>query len=65
MSTDADKLTHDLLIHDTSLVATMDQERREIRNGWITVKNGVISAIGTATDKPPAKVGQIRRNQLT
>lgn len=53
MSIDADKLKPDLLIHDTSLVATMDKDRREIRGGWIAIRNGVISAMGASTDQPP------------
>jgi cytosine/adenosine deaminase-related metal-dependent hydrolase len=39
-------MTTDLLIADADLIATVDDERREIRGGWIAVERGLISAIG-------------------
>jgi len=29
------------------LLATLDDDRRELRNGWVAISNGVVSAIGT------------------
>ena len=36
----------DLLIEDAWLVATMDDERRELTGGWVAVNNGLIAALG-------------------
>ncbi len=43
----------DLLIRNALLVATVDQDRREIPGGWVAIAAGLIRAIGTATDTPP------------
>ena len=44
----------DLLVHDAALVATCDDQHREISGGWVAVTGGFISAIGGAADPPPA-----------
>lgn len=41
-----------LLIRDAALVATFDEERREIANGSVLVKDGRILAVGHAKDVP-------------
>ncbi|NBX12245.1 MAG: 8-oxoguanine deaminase [Acidimicrobiia bacterium] len=41
----------DLVVHSARILATVDDNRREIRNGWVTVSNGFVSAIGSGT--PP------------
>ena len=46
-------MSADLVIADAALVATVDAERREIRNGWIAVENGLITEIGGAGDERP------------
>ncbi|MBA3339090.1 MAG: 8-oxoguanine deaminase [Geodermatophilaceae bacterium] len=43
----------DLLVHGAGLLATVDDERREIPNGWIAITDGVISALGGAQDRRP------------
>jgi cytosine/adenosine deaminase-related metal-dependent hydrolase len=45
----------DLLLTDAELVATVDDDRREIAGGWVAVTDGVITALGGSGDpKPPA-----------
>ena len=39
-------MSADLIIADAAVIATVDADRREIRDGWISVENGVITAIG-------------------
>ena len=43
----------DLLIENAWLVATMDDERREIAGGWVAVRDGYVSEIGGASDQAP------------
>ncbi|MGF7236635.1 MAG: 8-oxoguanine deaminase [Frankia sp.] len=46
----------DLLVHGAALVATVDDQRREIPGGWVAVTGGLISAIGGSGDPvPPAR----------
>lgn len=45
--------TADLLVHSAALVATCDDQRREIDGGWIAVDGGLVSALGDAADTPP------------
>jgi len=46
-------VTADLLIHNAGLLATVDQQRRELRGGWLAISDGVITAIGASTDPVP------------
>ncbi len=46
-------MTADLLVRDADLVATLDDERREIPGGWVAVTNGLISDRGGPADEPP------------
>jgi cytosine/adenosine deaminase-related metal-dependent hydrolase len=47
--------TADLLVHDAELIATVDDDRREIPGGWVAVTDGVVSGVGGAADpQPPA-----------
>jgi len=43
----------DLVVTGADLIATMDDSRAEIAGGWISVKDGLVSAIGGATDPVP------------
>ncbi|MEM9651213.1 MAG: 8-oxoguanine deaminase [Actinomycetota bacterium] len=43
----------ELLIKDCRLLATVDDARRELAGGWLSVSGGVIAAIGRSTDPPP------------
>ena len=45
----------DLLIRDALVVATMDDERREIVGGWVAITNSKISGIGTSGSEPSAR----------
>ncbi|GAA0623071.1 8-oxoguanine deaminase [Sporichthya brevicatena] len=44
----------DLLIANARLVATCDDERRELPGGWVAIAGGAIAAVGTSTDARPA-----------
>ncbi len=46
----------DLLIHDADMVATVDDLRRELPGGWVAIRDGLVSAVGSSTDaRPEAK----------
>jgi hypothetical protein len=40
----------DLLIHGAALVATVDDDRRELAGGWVAITDGLISGVGDSTD---------------
>lgn len=42
----------DMLIRNADLVATVDDQRREIPGGWVGLTGNVITGIGTRTDEP-------------
>ena len=46
----------DLLIAGATLVATVDDERREIAGGWVAIRDGLIAAVGAPGAEPPARV---------
>ena len=48
-----DDSTADLVILNADLLATMDADRREIRNGWVAITGGFVAAIGGVGDTPP------------
>ncbi len=43
----------DLLVRGAQLVATVDDERREIEGGWVAITDGLVSAVGRPTDPTP------------
>ena len=43
----------DLLIRNAGLLATVDDQRRELRGGWVAITDGIISAVGASTDPLP------------
>jgi cytosine/adenosine deaminase-related metal-dependent hydrolase len=45
----------DTVVAGATLVATVDDERREIRGGWVAIARGLIEAVGTGPE-PPARV---------
>ena len=46
----------DLLVRNADLVATMDDDRREIAGGWVAVTAGFVSAVGRSdVAAPPAE----------
>ena len=42
-----DPQPYDLVIHDAELIATVDDDRREIPGGWIAVRDGLIANVGS------------------
>jgi cytosine/adenosine deaminase-related metal-dependent hydrolase len=44
----------DLVLRNARLVATMDGQRRELAGGWVAVTGGLVQAVGTSTETPPA-----------
>jgi cytosine/adenosine deaminase-related metal-dependent hydrolase len=50
----------DLLVVGAELVATMDDERREIAGGWVAVTDGLISGVGGPADPPPPATKVLR-----
>ena len=42
-----DPQPYDLVIHSADLIATVDDDRREIPGGWIAVRDGLIADIGS------------------
>jgi cytosine/adenosine deaminase-related metal-dependent hydrolase len=43
----------DLLVRGAHLVATVDDERREIEGGWVAITDGLVSDVGRPTDPTP------------
>ncbi|WP_407069684.1 8-oxoguanine deaminase [Leptothrix ochracea] len=43
-------MTPTLLIHHATLIATMDEQRREVRDGSVLIRGGVIAAVGPAAE---------------
>ncbi len=43
----------DLLIRNARLVATVDDQRRELPGGWVAITGNLIEAVGANTDVPP------------
>jgi cytosine/adenosine deaminase-related metal-dependent hydrolase len=46
----------DLVIAGARLVATMDDERRELDGGWVAIRDGLVSAVGDGPAPPAADV---------
>ncbi len=42
----------DLLLTNARLVATVDDQRREIPGGWVAITNGLISGVGETGEEP-------------
>jgi cytosine/adenosine deaminase-related metal-dependent hydrolase len=45
----------DLLVAGAALVATCDDERRELEGGWVAITDGVITGVGAAGTEPTAR----------
>lgn len=43
----------DLLVTGAELVATMDDDRRELAGGWVACRDGFVVAVGAGGDAPP------------
>ncbi|MSV96951.1 MAG: 8-oxoguanine deaminase [Actinobacteria bacterium] len=46
--------TADLVVRNATLVATVDNARREIPGGWVAITNGIITGVGSAGSEPHA-----------
>ena len=44
----------DLLLTEAALVATCDDDRRELAGGWVAITDGLISGVGPSGSEPPA-----------
>lgn len=49
----------DLVVADAELIATVDERRRELKGGWVSVNDGLISGVGTANDPEPTGLRRI------
>lgn len=45
----------DLLVSGARLVATVDDDRREIPGGWVAITDGLVSGVGAPGTEPPAR----------
>ena len=43
----------DLLVQGAVLVATVDDDRRELEGGWVAVSDGLVNAVGASVDPAP------------
>jgi cytosine/adenosine deaminase-related metal-dependent hydrolase len=43
----------DLVVTGAELVATMDDERREMSGGWVAITDGLVEAVGSSLETPP------------
>ena len=49
----------DLLIEDAWLVATMDDQRRELAGGWVAIDDGFVVGVGSTNDPTPVSLQQV------
>ena len=49
----------DLLIKNAWLVATMDDQRRELTGGWVAISDGYVVGIGAGAEMPPGPKVQL------
>ena len=54
----------DLVVTGADLVATMDDERRELPGGWVAITDGLVEAVGSSLDTPPNGDDTLRRPRL-
>lgn len=52
-------MTADLLVHNALLIATVDEQRRELAGGWVAITDGLISAVGSSLDPLPVAAEKI------
>ncbi|MDQ1480358.1 MAG: 8-oxoguanine deaminase, partial [Actinomycetota bacterium] len=43
----------DVLVRNAVLVATVDDDRRELQGGWVAIADGLVAAVGGSTDAVP------------
>ncbi len=44
----------DILIENALVVATVDDDRRELKGGWVAITKGLVSGVGSSLDPKPA-----------
>ncbi len=44
----------DMLVRNATLVATVDDDRRELDGGWVAIHDGLVAAVG-ASDRRRAR----------
>ena len=44
----------DLLIKNAWVVATMDDQRRELTGGWVAISGGYVVGVGAGSEPAPA-----------
>ena len=49
----------DLLVHNARLLVTVDERRRELPGGWVSITGGFVEAVGASTDPVPTAVRTI------
>jgi cytosine/adenosine deaminase-related metal-dependent hydrolase len=49
----------DLVVHDARLVATLDDDGRELPGGWVAVTDGFVSGVGASHEPAPAAAATI------
>ncbi len=49
----------DLLIEDAWLVATMDDQRRELAGGWVAIDDGFVVGVGSTNDPIPVSLQHV------
>ncbi len=50
----------DLVVTGAELVATMDDDRRELAGGWVAITDGLVSGVGPSTTPPPRADRRLR-----
>ena len=50
----------DLVVTGAELVATVDDERRELAGGWVAIRGGLVQAVGTSADPVPSARRELR-----
>ncbi len=53
-SSSEDQTAVDLIVTGSALIATMDDEQRELADGWIAISDGLIHSIGGPGEQRPA-----------
>ena len=49
----------ELLIRNARLLATLDDNRRELAGGWVAIDGGLITAVGASTEVEPSAAATI------
>ncbi|MDQ1519726.1 MAG: 8-oxoguanine deaminase, partial [Actinomycetota bacterium] len=50
----------DLVVTGAALLATVDDQRREVPGGWVAIDHGLVHSIGAPADAPPPATRRVR-----